>query len=132
MKFLLIDDDDVTNFINKRILKNIYPDATIVTASNGIDALNVLTNLHHNGDTPFNAIFVDISMPEMDGWEFIDEVSKDTFSFLHRCCFFMLTSSVFDDDINKARSKPLIKRFYSKPLAPEKVKEIVTICNAKN
>lgn len=130
MKFLLIDDDNVTNFINKRILKASYPDAEILIASNGLEALDLINQ--QRSEAPFNAIFVDISMPEMDGWGFIDEVTNEQYSFLHSSCFFMLTSSVFDDDLMKAKSKPLIKRFYSKPLDPAKVDEIVSLCNAKH
>lgn len=130
MKFLLIDDDNVTNFINKRILKASYPDAEILIASNGLEALDLINQ--QRSEVPFNAIFVDISMPEMDGWGFIDEVTNEQYSFLHNSCFFMLTSSVFDDDLMKAKSKPLIKRFYSKPLDPAKVDEIVSLCNAKH
>jgi CheY-like chemotaxis protein len=75
MKFLLIDDDDVTNYINTRIIKNVCAEAQITLALNGFDAIKVLELNAMDGKPSFDVVFVDISMPEMDGWAFIDEVS---------------------------------------------------------
>ncbi len=124
MNILLIDDDEVTNYINKRIFKLVYPDANIVVAYHGIEALSILSENMKNNGPIFDYILVDISMPEMDGWEFIDEVATDKYKSQHESKFVMLTSSVFDDDILKAKSKPLIKKFYSKPIDKEKIMEM--------
>jgi CheY-like chemotaxis protein len=125
MKFLLIDDDDVTNYINTRIIKNVCAEAQITLALNGLDAIKALELNAVDGKPSFDVVFVDISMPEMDGWAFIDEVSSAKYEQQQKAFYVMLTSSVFDDDVAKARTKPLIKQFYSKPLDPMRVREII-------
>jgi CheY-like chemotaxis protein len=125
MKFLLIDDDDVTNYINTRIIKNVCAEAQITLALNGLDAIKALELNATDGKPSFDVVFVDISMPEMDGWAFIDEVSSAKYEQQQKAFYVMLTSSVFDDDVAKARTKPLIKQFYSKPLDPMRVREII-------
>jgi CheY-like chemotaxis protein len=127
MNILLIDDDEVTNYINKRIFSSVYPNSKITVAGNGSEALTVIENNISNALPIFDLILVDISMPDMDGWEFIDAVSDNKYTLQHKGFFFMLTSSVFDDDIIKAQSKPIIKKFFSKPLDIEKVKEMVEL-----
>ncbi len=125
MKFLLIDDDDVTNYINTRIIKNVCAEAQITLALNGLDAIKALELNATDGKPSFDVVFVDISMPEMDGWAFIDEVSSAKYEQQQKAFYVMLTSSVFDDDVAIARTKPLIKQFYSKPLDPMRVREII-------
>ncbi len=130
MKFLLIDDDDVTNYINTRIIKNVCADAQITLALNGLEALKAL-ELNAVEDKPsFDVVFVDISMPEMDGWAFVDEVSSTKYEQQQKAFYVMLTSSVFDDDVAKAKTKPLIKQFYLKPLDPMRVREIIDAATA--
>lgn len=127
MNILLIDDDEVTNYINKRIFSVVYPDSNIVIAGNGAEALTVIEDNISKAAPIFDLILVDISMPDMDGWEFIDAVSDNKYIQQHKGHFFMLTSSVFDDDIIKAQSKPIIKKFFSKPLDIQKIKEMVEL-----
>lgn len=129
MNILLIDDDEVTNYINKRIFNVAYPESNISVACNGAEALNIIENNINNSGPVFNLVLVDISMPDMDGWEFIDAVSNGKYALQHQGNFFMLTSSVFDDDIIKAQSKPIIKKFFSKPLDTQKIKEMVELCS---
>lgn len=125
MRFLLIDDDDVTNYINTRIIKNVMTDADITVALNGVDALQAMEAHTRAGQASFDIVFVDISMPEMDGWSLIDTLSSDKYANQQSAHYVMLTSSVFDDDVAKAKTKPLIKQFYSKPLDPARVKETI-------
>ena len=126
MRFLLIDDDDVTNYINTRIIKNVCADAQITLALNGFEAIKALElNVIDENKPSFDIVLVDISMPEMDGWAFIDEVSSAKYQQQQKAFYVMLTSSVFDDDVAKAKTKPLIKQFYSKPLDPMRVREII-------
>jgi CheY-like chemotaxis protein len=67
-KFLLIDDDKATNFINKTVIKKTFFTDDVIIAQNGIEALNIL----NNGCSP-EIIFLDINMPVMNGWEFLEE-----------------------------------------------------------
>lgn len=122
---LLIDDDEVTNYINTRFLKAALPDAEIVVAMNGLEAIRLINERTGTNNPLFDTIMVDISMPYMDGWEFIETLSGDPYKAYHQANLVMLTSSVFEDDIKRARSYKIIKSFLSKPLDTEKVAGIL-------
>jgi len=89
MNILLIDDDEVTNYINKRIFSVVYPDSNIVIAGNGAEALTVIEDNISKAMPIFDLILVDISMPDMDGWEFIDAVSDNKYIQQHKGHFFI-------------------------------------------
>jgi CheY-like chemotaxis protein len=69
-------------------------------------------------------ILLDINMPIMNGWEFLDEYKRLNLDPLGKSKIYIISSSVFSNDINKARSYPLVKDFISKPLNVEKIKEL--------
>lgn len=121
---LLIDDDEVTNYINTKVLRAALPEAEITITLNGIEALELINDRAEKGAPSFDAIMVDISMPYMDGWEFVEALSKPHYSGYHPANLVMLTSSVFEDDMERARSYQIIKSFFSKPLDAQKVADI--------
>ncbi|MCC7533512.1 MAG: response regulator [Bacteroidia bacterium] len=127
MKFLLIDDDEVTNFINSKIIKNVYPNADITVALNGIEALNVIEAHKQEGKASFDIVYVDISMPVMDGWMFIEKISSEQYKQQQQAYYVMLTSSVFEDDVEKAKNYAVIKLFLTKPLDPRHVNETIDL-----
>jgi CheY-like chemotaxis protein len=66
-------------------------------------------------------------MPIMNGWEFLDEYNRLNIDPSGRCKIYIISSSVFSNDINKARSYPLVKDFVSKPLNVEKIIELFKV-----
>jgi CheY-like chemotaxis protein len=120
----LIDDDEVTNFINKRIIKLNLPEVEIHVATNFTEAIQQIKQRNADKLPTFDAIMVDINMPDMEGWEFIDLMATDEFYFTNQTSFFMLSSSVFEHDLNRSKTKNIIRSFYLKPLDANKVKEI--------
>jgi CheY-like chemotaxis protein len=69
-------------------------------------------------------IFLDINMPIMNGWEFLEEYQRLNIDPLGKSKIFIISSSVFSNDINRAKSYPIVKSFISKPLSVEKIKEL--------
>ncbi|WP_452221253.1 response regulator [Lacinutrix salivirga] len=69
---LLIDDSKATNFLNKTIAKKFQPDLNILVAENGEDALQLLNQDHIHPEI----IFLDINMPVLNGWEFLEKFKK--------------------------------------------------------
>ena len=76
--------------------------------------------ISENANLP-DYIFLDINMPVMDGWEFMDELSKMATAKLNNLHIYILTSSLDPSDYSKAELSPLIQGFISKPLEIEKV-----------
>lgn len=122
---LLIDDDEVTNYINTKILKVVSPETRVTVAVNGLEGLNVIDRRIDANEPRFDAIIIDISMPEMNGWQFIEVLSTDRYQMYHDANIIMLTSSVFEDDISRAGKYRIVKSFLSKPLDIPKVNTIL-------
>jgi len=72
-------------------------------------------------------ILLDINMPIMNGWEFLDEYTRLNIDPSGKSKVFIISSSVFSNDINKARSYPLVKDFISKPLNVDKIVELFRV-----
>ena len=117
MNIWLIDDDDITNMLHQFFLEEYFPDASIVVFSQAELALKAISL---NEPLP-DYIFLDINMPVMDGWEFMDELSKMPIANLSNLHIHILTSSLDPSDFSKAELSPLIQGFISKPLEIEKV-----------
>ncbi len=77
---LLVDDDDVSNYLNKLLIEKSGIDVDVEVALNGLTALEYLTSTgQFNGNAVFprpELILLDINMPRMNGWEFLDEYEK--------------------------------------------------------
>jgi CheY-like chemotaxis protein len=117
MNIWLIDDDDITNMLHQFFLEEYFPDASIVVYS---QAELALKSISENAPLP-EYIFLDINMPVMDGWEFMDELSLLTNANLSNLKIYILTSSLDPSDFSKAELSTLIQGFISKPLEIEKV-----------
>lgn len=115
-KVLLIDDDEIVNSINKVIIQHAKFAEEIIAENFAANAIKYLKDLS-NEELP-TAIFLDVNMPEMNGWDFIEEYEKleiDTKGIT----IIMLTSSINPRDQKRALSIDHIKAFVSKPLSPE-------------
>src|SRR5436190_16468327 len=99
-KVVLIDDDEMLNMINKKIMQKANYAENAVSYLNATDAIEDIKDAMqtHPGDLP-DAIFLDINMPDMDGWEFLAELEKIPDPVANKCKVFMLTSSIDPRDI---------------------------------
>jgi CheY-like chemotaxis protein len=122
---LLVDDDEATNFINKMAIKQMNCTENIVVKENGIAALDYLTTYIDGKYPQPDLIFLDINMPAMDGWEFLQEYDNLEDNQLAKTVIVMLTTSLNPDDKVKAKVIPLISDFMSKPLTNEKLEHIL-------
>lgn len=130
MNILLIEDDDVTIFLNRKIILDVLPTCNLTVAKSGNEGLAAITNMLTNNQT-YQLILVDGCMPDMDGWEFMDEMMTPKFEKQNTAAFFLLTSSLIDDDFIKAKNKPIIKKFYPKPLDKIKFTEMLNTISSK-
>lgn len=119
-KVVLIDDDQVNNFVCESIIRSERFADEVVSFEWAEDALAYLKKSVEQPAQSFpDLIFLDINMPGMDGWSFIDEYRQLPKEYLDNCCLFMLSSAVDRKDIISAKSYEEVKDFFSKPLSPE-------------
>ncbi|HEY0244845.1 MAG TPA: response regulator [Mucilaginibacter sp.] len=126
ISILLVDDDEINNFISIKLIKKAINNADIKACLNGRFAIDELTGIQKVDPAKLpDFILLDINMPIMNGWEFLDEYKRLNIDPLGKSKIYIISSSVFSNDISKARSYPLVRNFVSKPLSIEKIKEML-------
>ncbi|HLG35246.1 MAG TPA: response regulator [Bacteroidia bacterium] len=113
---LLIDDNDMDNYISNHIISKNNLAEKISIKTSAMDALEYLNNLQANPKEFPNLIFLDIRMPAMDGFDFLEEFIKFPQAVNKQCDVVMLTSSSDQNDINRASQYPVVKKYLNKPL----------------
>lgn len=124
MNVCLIDDDHIYQFTAKKTLETIDKVDKIEVFSNGEEGISHLRrNISTNRELP-DVIFLDINMPLMDGWQFLDEyvsMAKDK-----NITIFMVSSSVDEADIKKAKEYDVVKEYIIKPVGRERFEELLS------
>jgi len=127
--FLLIDDDEATNFLHKREISKSEIKSEVNVVENGEEGINFIKDLLAKGEPLPTVIFLDINMPRMNGWEFLEEYEKITTGLkLNANIVVMLTTSLNPDDEKKAKLYTSICKYLTKPLKiitlPEIIKQV--------
>lgn len=126
---LLIDDDEPTNFLNRMTLEQIGCTRNIVVAQSGQEALDFLMGHGKSGnanDSPYpDLIFLDINMPAMDGWEFLERYRLLPEEKKGSIVMIMLTTSLNPDDEERTRHIPEIAGFENKPLKEPQLQRLL-------
>ena len=122
---LLIDDDEATNFIHDMVIKQADVTQNIVAVQSGKDALSFLTQKQEGQHRKPELIFLDINMPGMNGWEFLEEYKKLDDEQKGGIVNVMLTTSLKPDDEAKAKSIESVKTFLHKPLSIEMIHRVI-------
>lgn len=121
---LLIDDDESDNFYHRLVLEESAIAQSIEIAYYAEEALEYLRA--HDRVAAIDLIFLDINMPRMNGFEFIDEYAKLDGKHKTKIVIFMLSTSLNPSDQARAEANPYIAGFLYKPLSEEKLQEVLT------
>lgn len=123
LNLLVIDDDDINIFIIKKIVEKTGFDIEMVARNNGQQALDYLNETIAQNKALPRLVLIDINMPVMNGWEFIE--AYDSLGIEQKVDMYILSSSVYENDIEKTKSYKAVKGFISKPLSMERLTELV-------
>ena len=125
---LLIDDSELDNFISEKILQANYFSKKVfinTSAKSAIEFLNNLIKLKKKSNEDFpEVIFIDINMPLMDGFQFIEHFKNSLERHIPRPKLVILTSSVYDEDRQKSTAISPDIIFLNKPLVSEMLADI--------
>ncbi|WAC13186.1 response regulator [Dyadobacter pollutisoli] len=121
---LLIDDNDIDIYISKHIVNSSKMAEKITVKNSAVEALEYLSTLMENSEAFPDTIFLDISMPVMDGFGFLDQYSKFPEYMTEKPHIFMLTSSSDADDIERVSKIKFVKKYLTKPLSLTMLKSL--------
>lgn len=127
---LCVDDDPITLMLCKMVINKASFSNKIITAKNGEEALNYFksfnnTSVDEQSKKP-QLIFLDLNMPVMGGWEFLDSFSTSEYSKHNTTKVIILSSTIDPEDIEKAKKYPMVLDFLSKPISKEMLEYVKT------
>lgn len=121
---LLVDDDPTTNFFNKHLIGKMEIFDHIHVAENGQLALDKIAELEKLGEAP-DMILLDINMPIMNGFEFLDHYEKLSVRIKSSVVVCMLTTSLAKEDLEKSKEYATLSDYIDKPLYEAKMRELI-------
>jgi CheY-like chemotaxis protein len=121
----LIDDDEVFVYLTRKTLNKTNLVEHIRVFENGLDALNFIKDNLYNQDELPEVIFLDLNMPIMDGWQFLQEFSRLKLDPNKSITIYICSSSISPDDVARAKSISEVSDFIFKPITADKLYEIV-------
>lgn len=122
---LFIDDDKATNFIHKFIANKSSYFENVKIVSSAREGLEYLKSAEVGENTVPNYIFLDINMPAMNGWDFLNYYEKQPLSIKEQIKIFMLSSSSNTSDISKAKEYNNVSGYIIKPLTEDSLNKVI-------
>lgn len=121
----IIDDEEIIQFIVKAIIENLNSGINVLSYKNGEEALASLKELSHD-ELP-DIILLDINMPVMGGWQFLDEFVKLKADIDKKIAIYILSSSSAPGDKIRSKVYEDIAGYINKPIAADKIKQITLL-----
>ncbi|SFQ67981.1 response regulator [Hymenobacter arizonensis] len=122
---LLVDDDPTTNYLNQLLLKRLGFSSQVMVALNGQEALDLLLqNCHRVSNECPALILLDVKMPVMDGFAFLEAYDKLPLTQKESIVIVMLTTSLHPQDVERVERLD-IASFLNKPLTEAKLNQVL-------
>lgn len=115
---IIIDDDEINNFVCSKIIKCISTEIQVQCFSSSVEAFSEISL---QDIPPSTIVLLDLNMPKLDGWQFLKKIKEKNIT----CRVFILSSTLDPLDMEKAKNNADVKEFISKPLSHDKIKEIL-------
>lgn len=121
----LIDDDDIFVFLTKKVVEQTKLVDLIKVFGNGLDAINYLKENKYNVEVLPEIILLDLSMPIMNGWQFLEEFTKLNPSIGKKITIYICSSSISHDDITRAKAINEVSDYIIKPITKDKLIDLI-------
>lgn len=116
LDFIIIDDDPMNNLLCSRMIQLNFSEASVSTFIDPLAALERMQGHYSNPDTKNAVVFLDIDMPQLNGWEVLDEFHTFPEEVKNHFKFFILSSFVYTKDQLNQRKKQYVSGYIAKPL----------------
>jgi len=124
-KVCMIEDDQAFLYLAKIIIQSVSEEVEVVTFTDGGKGYDFIEANKSNAAVLPDLILLDLNMPYMDGWQFLDAYDKIKDQICRDIPIYVLSSSISETDINRARANPLVRDFISKPLEEARFAELL-------
>jgi two-component system chemotaxis response regulator CheY len=121
----IIDDDEVYQLVMKRTIEQSGMVGSVLQFYDGEEALSYFRDKQAATEMLPELILLDINMPYMDGWQFLDEFVKIPFKGDYRRTIFIVTSSSTSEDLHKASQYSVVSGYLVKPITKDKFNEMM-------
>lgn len=121
----IVDDDDIFVFLTTKIIEQTNLIDLIKVFGNGLDAINFLKENKNNVDALPDIILLDLSMPIMNGWQFLEKYNKLNPTIGKKITIYICSSSISPDDITRAKTISEVSDYIIKPITKDKLIDLI-------
>lgn len=123
---LLVDDDNMTNFLHQRVISKAEICSDVKVAKNGQEGIEKLFELNHSlVSKDVVVVFLDLNMPILDGWGFLKEYESQKAKLKFNTKIFVLSSSINPDDKARAEENKYVAQYVYKPLTSSSLQSLL-------
>jgi CheY-like chemotaxis protein len=130
--FIIVDDDKINNKLCKVVIEGVYPDANIADFTDPEEGFDyIVKHYAQPGNQDRAILLLDIIMPVMDAWDFLEQFEKLDEDVKNRIKIYILSSSVDKGDMIKANNNKYVEYYLIKPLNAESIHLMVHVLHKR-